>query len=951
MQTLLKFPNRFASILLGIGIATISTTGAAVFHVAPSGSDTNLGAENMPFGTLEKARLAARALAGREPVNVIIGGGTYYLADPLVFTPEDSGTKTAPIIYKAAQGAKPVISGGALLALKWQPFKDGIMQASVPPGIGTDQLFINGRLQHMARYPNFNPDERIFDGYAKDAFSKERAARWKDPAGGYIHAMHSHLWGDYHYRITGRSGEGGVIYEGGWQNNRQMGMHDSYRFVENIFEELDAPGEWYLDGKTHTLYFLPPTGLDLASAKVEVVRLRNLVEFRGAQGKPVSFISFRGLSFNHSARTFMDNREPLLRSDWTTYRGGAIFFNGAEDCDIEGATLENLGGNGIFVNNYNRRISIRDSIIRNISAGGISFVGDPAAVRSPLFEYNQVQDLSVIDLQPGPKTENYPADCLVENCLITRTSEVEKQTAPVQIEMSRRITLRHCSIYDVPRAGINIGSGCWGGHVIEFCDVFDTVQETGDHGSFNSWGRDRFWRPDISETNEWLKREPTLPLLDVVEPITIRNSRWRCDHGWDIDLDDGSSNYIITNNLMFHGGLKLREGFNRIVENNIMVDNQLSPHVWYDACGDVFRRNIVFRDGYGEARMHKQPWGSEMDFNLVHVPAQSEAQPAKGLQSQSKRDRHSIAADARFIDPASGNYQVNPGSPALALGFRNFAMNQFGVTSPALKAIARTPLLPGNNGSVRNSAARDVGVRTWLTAKARNITGQSEMSAYGTSGESGILLVEVPQDGFLAGAGIRKDDVIVSLNDQPVSQLSDLVRLIGAIRPGQEIFLGAIRAQKNLTIRVRLPEDVAFGSAPVVLQAADHAFILKASDCEIVGTGGAVVEGLGGNVGNWKSAADEIRWQAMVRNPGRFKVSLVYALDGASAGSAFELSIGDRKLSGKPAVTGGWRNYQTVELGFIEIEKTGPATIHIKPVAKPGEAVMNLHSVSLVPVK
>ena len=64
--------------------------------------------------------------------------------------------------------------------------------------------------------------------------------------------------------------------------------------------------------------------------------------------------------------------------------------------------------------------------------------------------------------------------------------------------MAQGITVRHCSIYDVPRAGINIGDGCWGGHVIEFCDVFDTVQETGDHGTFNSWGRDRFWRPDVA---------------------------------------------------------------------------------------------------------------------------------------------------------------------------------------------------------------------------------------------------------------------------------------------------------------------------------------------------------------------------------------------------------------------------------------------------------------------
>ena len=161
--------------------------------------------------------------------------------------------------------------------------------------------------------------------------------------------------------------------------------------------------------------------------------------------------------------------------------------------------------------------------------------------------------------------------------------------------MARRITVRYCSLYDVPRAGINIGDGCWGGHVIEHCDVFDTVKETGDHGSFNSWGRDRFWGLKDVDLNTITRGDLRgLPLLDVVEPVIIRNSRWRCDHGWDIDLDDGSSHYELRNNLCLRGGIKLREGFFRVCENNIMVGNSFHPHVRYRGSEDVFRRNIVF---------------------------------------------------------------------------------------------------------------------------------------------------------------------------------------------------------------------------------------------------------------------------------------------------------------------------------------------------------------------
>ena len=96
----------------------------------------------------------------------------------------------------------------------------------------------------------------------------------------------------------------------------------------------------------------------------------------------------------------------------------------------------------------------------------------------------------------------------MDDCLIHLTGRVEKQTAGVEIDLAQGITVRHCSIYDMPRAGINIGDGCWGGHVIEFCDIFDTVKETGDHGSFNSWGRDRYWRPNISEVNAWVRQVP-----------------------------------------------------------------------------------------------------------------------------------------------------------------------------------------------------------------------------------------------------------------------------------------------------------------------------------------------------------------------------------------------------------------------------------------------------------
>nr|MCU0875294.1 right-handed parallel beta-helix repeat-containing protein [Pirellulaceae bacterium] len=485
-------------------------------HVATDGDDQNPGTADRPLATLAAARDRVRAeRAGCDgPITVVVRGGTYYLPETLSFTPEDSGSATAPIVYRAADGETPVLSGGVKLELNWQPHQDGVWMAETPAGLDIDQVFVNGERQHMARYPDFDPDVRPYDGFAADAFSPQRAARWSAPAGGYIHAMHRAHWGGYHYRITGKQPDNTVTYEGGWQNNRQMGMHPEHRYVENIREELDAPGEWFHDAQTGTLYFYPPDAKHvdrslrdrnsrhgvtrllssrLNGATVEVVRLRHLFEFNGSQEHPVRFVTLCGFTFRHAARTFMDTREPLLRSDWTIYRGGAVVFNGAEDCGVTDCEFDQVGGNTIFVNNYNRRVLVRGCYIHDGGGNGVALVGDPKAVRNPLFEYGQRQDYASIDKTPGPQSDNYPADCTVEDCLITRIGRVEKQAAGVQISMAQGISVRHCSIYEVPRAGVNISEGTFGGHVIEFCDVFDTVLETGDHGSFNSWGRDRFW--------------------------------------------------------------------------------------------------------------------------------------------------------------------------------------------------------------------------------------------------------------------------------------------------------------------------------------------------------------------------------------------------------------------------------------------------------------------------
>lgn len=767
-------------------------------YVSPTGSDSNTGVKDKPLATFEAAQKKARIYSGKETVTVYFADGIYYLPQTIVFTAKDGGTKTHPITYRAQNEGKAILSGGTKLKLKWKSYHDGIFQAQTPKGVVIDQVFIDGLNQRMARYPNYDASKKTdaYQGYAEDAFSKERAAGWKHPEGGYMHAMHAKLWGGYHYKITGKNADGELTYEGGWQNNRQMGMHTSFRMVENIFEELDAPGEWFHDEKAQILYYKPEATTNLDKATVEVVRLKQLIDFQGSIKEPVKFITLQGFVVRHASRTFMETKEPMVRSDWTIFRGGAFMLTGTEDVQIIDCEFDQVGGNAIFVNEYNRRTLIKGNYIHHTGASGICFVGDPNALRDPLFEYGEANEFSKLDRTPGPKTENYPANGTVEDCLIHNVGTVERQPAGVEIEMAMEITVRDCSIYDCARAGINIGDGAFGGHLIERCDVFNTVLETHDHGSFNSWGRDRYWRVKGLDLDKY----PELPFADAMKTTIIRDSRWRCDHGWDIDLDDGSTNYDIYNNLMLAGGLKLREGFRRRAWNNITVNNTFHPHVWYANSKDEVFSNIFMFKYQGVNVPTAEKNGKRVDSNLIF---DSE------LTQEFGWDQNSIVADPMFIDPAKGDFRVQEGSPAFTIGFKNFPMNQFGVKKPVLKAIAKTPIIPalGVSDELKKKDTtkrrKKTAATTWMGATISGLSGM-EFSAYGVSKEEGgVALKKIPKDAPVAKLGFQEEDLILSVNGTKVVNETQFLRVVNGIKSGTVTFK-VVREQKAIEIKMKL---------------------------------------------------------------------------------------------------------------------------------------------------
>ena len=634
------------------------------------------------------------------------------------------------------------------------------MFTEVEPGVycaavnrPVDGLYISGRKYTMARYPKFTNRDLVYGGYAADCVLPEKVNSWADPAGGYIHALHAHLWGGYSYRIDGKKPDGSLQLSGGWQNNRQMGMHEAFRFAENIREEMTQPGEFVYqesEGKVY-LRLVPGDDLDTAEAVVTSVFFR----MENCENVTMENITFRG-----GARTFMETREPLLRSDWTICRKGCVLIENGTDIHLDRCRFLDIGSNGVFAHGNCRNVSVKRSHFQQIGASGICFVGHPDSVRSPLFEYNETNTPMEIDRTPGPKSENYPKNCTVEDCLVEYTGTTEKQSAGVQVSMAYGITIRNSTICHVPRAGINFSEGTFGGHRIEGCDVFDTVRETGDHGSFNSWGRDRYWH--LEGADDALSRE--LSHLDMIDGNVITTSRFRCDHGWDIDLDDGSSYFTITNNLCLNGGIKLREGFHRTVRHNICVNNTVHTHAWYSGSGDVVEENILFAP-YAPYAM-PEVWGQSMNRNFFHIPGQIQKTSAEELQKISGQDAESVCIDCGFANPSLSDYRT---TTPLLHGFANFP-TEFGVRYAPLRAIADTPVLPvpGSSGVVLD----ELRTRTVNGVTVRNILGDGEMSLYATPGHTGALITALSP--VAAARGLMPEDVILFCNGIKINGPEDL---------------------------------------------------------------------------------------------------------------------------------------------------------------------------------
>ncbi|MBN2312045.1 MAG: right-handed parallel beta-helix repeat-containing protein, partial [Candidatus Hydrogenedentes bacterium] len=327
----------------------------ANLFVAQDGDDAAPGTEERPLASLEAARDAIRAMKAAGPlpeggVTVHVRGGTYSLPKTFALDAQDAGTEAAPIVYRAYGDEDVRLSGGQRIE-GFHPVSDEAILARIPEEARADVLVAGLREQGITDYGELTPRgfgrpehpaglELFFEskpmplaawpneGWAtiagapdgKDGgrftYEGDRPARWTQAEDLWIHGYWTYDWADTYVKVASIDPDAKLIVT--QEPHGAYGYTPGKRYrALNLIEELDAPGEWYLDRANGLLYFWPPSPIDAGAPTASI--LTKLVSM-----KDTDYVTFRGFTFECARAT-------------------AVTVSGGTHNRIAGCTLRNFG--------------------------------------------------------------------------------------------------------------------------------------------------------------------------------------------------------------------------------------------------------------------------------------------------------------------------------------------------------------------------------------------------------------------------------------------------------------------------------------------------------------------------------------------------------------------------------------------------------------------------------
>ena len=653
-------------------LASQALANPLVIHVGTNGNDHWSGAQPQrigndgPMATLSAALAKARAERSGEVVSILVHGGVYQVAEPIVFTPADSGSAGKPFTIGAFENEKPTLSGGQRITGWTQvPEQKDLWQTEVRPQLGTNwyfrSLFIDGQRATRARTPNEGELWRM-DGarFNDQPFQFKFQAGQLNPkwvAAGDAEVVAFEKWTDIRQFIRAIDTVSNVVTLSGSSTpyTREAGAR---YFVENTRDSLDQPGEWFLDRQTGLLTCMFQPGVNPNRAEVVAPRLQELVRFAGdlTGRKAVHHIALRGL-------TFAD-------TDWTMpadgYRDtqaavairGEVFGDGMTDCVIEDCTFTRLAGYGVDLGRGCQRNRISGNEMFDLGAGGVR-VGE-TAVRKDAFDATRDNRI----------TDNH----------LHHLGRIYPPAVGVFVIQSAGNRVAHNHIHDLYYTAVSVG-WTWGyrdspchDNVIEFNHLHDIGQGLlSDMGAVYTLGP----QPGTVVRNN---------LIHDVSSFTYG--------GWGLYTDEGSTGIVLENNVVYRcksSGFHQHYGKENVIRNNVFAFNKDSQFMRTRDEAHLsfyFTNNLVLLDS---GQVTGGSWKNDQfvsDGNLywdtrgTNQPLRFGGGPLPRWQARG-HDTNSIVADPQFVNAAKENFQLQPGSPAFKLGFDPIDLSEVGVRPKA----------------------------------------------------------------------------------------------------------------------------------------------------------------------------------------------------------------------------------------------------------------------------
>ena len=461
--------------------ATADTPRTVTVYVAPNGHGTERGTKAAPYRSLAAARDGIRTRLGgmRGDVHVVLADGSYRLRAPFRLHAADSGRNGHRVIYEAAPGAHPVVSGGVTIrGWKLSDAARGIWVAPAPRDLRTRQLYVDGLRASVASGSAPLALTQTPTGYTA---AGPTMATWRNPRQiEFVYDGGPSNWTQSRCRIRGIRGTTITMVQPCWDNTTRRAedpntvlSHALFNqpltvtpIVTNAFELLDQPGEWYLDETAHRVYVIPRAGQDLDSVDVVAPKLETLVAGTGTARTPVHDITFRGITFSHA--TWLAPSGPNGYSDFQTAqiltgrdaykkggnctKGRSCFFN----------MLTPVPANLTF--EHDRRIAFVDDTFTHLGATGLHFgTGSTGAtVTGSEFTDTSCAGITIgrADNPDAPRADRTTGTVLTDNWVHTVASEF--QGCPgIGIGYAQHVTVDHNQVNDLPYSGIAIGWGGW----------------------------------------------------------------------------------------------------------------------------------------------------------------------------------------------------------------------------------------------------------------------------------------------------------------------------------------------------------------------------------------------------------------------------------------------------------------------------------------------------------